>query len=362
MAERRWKTSDFDFELPREQVAQHPSGQRGESRLLTVVRHSADAQSSVPPGVPRPLMNDGEFEQLLHQIPAGDLLVVNATRVRHARFLGTRPSGHGMAEVLLIHPAADGSWIAMGKPGSAMRPGRRITLGDDAAIETIEETADAFRRVRFIGLSAEEAIIKYGRLPLPPYITRDPTPDDEERYQTVYAAREASVAAPTAGLHFTAPLLQALRDRGVHVADLDLEVGPGTFKPVEAENVSEHQMHAERFEIPASTADAIAACRARGGRVWAVGTTVVRALESAALDNGLVTAGHSETSIMITPGYTFRVVDHLITNFHLPRSTLLMLVAAFAGYETTMGAYRHAVAAGYRFYSYGDAMCVVTPS
>ncbi|HQW67273.1 MAG TPA: tRNA preQ1(34) S-adenosylmethionine ribosyltransferase-isomerase QueA [Gemmatimonadales bacterium] len=411
MAERGWTTADFDFDLPAAQIAQHPSAERGASRMLIIDRgappsmdgpaHSDDsrAQHAAPlhrnddahgPSTPMagdapgthgvmpmdshpgsrvraqhaapPMLTDAQFSDLLALIPPGDLLVLNSTKVRHARFLGTRPSGIGTAEVLLIHPAPDDTWIAMGKPGSAMRPGKQIRLGDDAAIETIEETPDAFRRVRFVGLRAEEAIAKYGRLPLPPYISRDPTAEDEARYQTVYAAREGSVAAPTAGLHFTPALLHDLRARGVEVAELDLEVGPGTFKPVEAEEISAHAMHSECFEIPAATAEAIGACRARGGRVWAVGTTVVRALESAARDDGTVAAGSAETSIMITPGYTFRVVDRLITNFHLPRSTLLMLVAAFAGYQATMAAYRHAVADGYRFYSYGDAMCVVGDS
>jgi S-adenosylmethionine:tRNA ribosyltransferase-isomerase len=387
MAERSWTTADFDFDLPAAQIAQHPTAERGASRMLIVFAHSDDsrAQQAAPvhrnagegadipvmPGEARPapivwaqhaaprVPVDAKFEALLALIPPGDLLVLNSTKVLHARFHGIRPSGQGSAEVLLIHPAPDDTWIAMGKPGSAMRPGKQIRLGPDAAIETIEETPDAYRRVRFVGLRAEDAIAKYGRLPLPPYITRDPTAEDEERYQTVYAARAGSIAAPTAGLHFTPELLDALRAHGVAIAELDLEVGPGTFKPVETDELSAHAMHRERFEIPAATAEAIAACRARGGAVWAVGTTVVRALESAATGDGQVAAGFAETALMITPGFTFRVVDHLITNFHLPRSTLVMLVAAFAGYETTMSAYRHAVAAGYRFYSYGDAMCVV---
>jgi S-adenosylmethionine:tRNA ribosyltransferase-isomerase len=369
MAEQGWSTADFDFDLPAAQIAQHPSAERGASRMLVVDRtaprvgdeslHALDsrARQAAPAG-----LTDGQFSDLLALIPPGDLLVRNSTKVRHARFIGTRPTGQGVAEVLLIHPAPDDSWIAMGKPGSAMRPGKQIRLGPDAAIETIEETPDAFRRVRFVGLRAEEAIAKYGRLPLPPYISRDPTADDEERYQTVYAAREGSVAAPTAGLHFTPALLDALAAKGVLTADLDLEVGPGTFKPVEAAVIADHAMHSEHFEIPVATAEAIAACRARGNKVWAVGTTVVRALESASQDDGTVKAGAADTAIMITPGFTFRVVDRLITNFHLPRSTLVMLVAAFAGHSATMAAYRHAVAAGYRFYSYGDAMCVAGDS
>jgi S-adenosylmethionine:tRNA ribosyltransferase-isomerase len=301
---------------------------------------------------------DASFIDLAGIIPAGDLLVVNTTRVRHARLRGTRPSG-GPAEILLVHPGADDTWIAMGTPGSAMQPGKQIKLGDTVAVETLQVLEDGMRRIRFIGASAAEAITRYGRIPLPPYIAREPTADDERRYQTVYADREGSVAAPTAGLHFTDHLLDSLRSIGVCVASLDLEVGPGTFRPMQDGEVIEHTMHAERFEIPTGLADAIAACRARGGSIWAVGTTVVRALESAARDDGSLAPGAAETRLMIVPGFRFRVVDHLITNFHLPRSTLLMLVAAFAGYDTAMAAYRHAVEQRYRFYSYGDAMCVV---
>jgi S-adenosylmethionine:tRNA ribosyltransferase-isomerase len=246
----------------------------------------------------------------------------------------------------------------MGKPGSALRAGKRIRLGPDAEIETIAVREDGHRVVRFVGLDDGQAIARYGQLPLPPYISRAPGADDEQRYQTVYAEREGSVAAPTAGLHFTDSMLRTMEGHGVSIARLDLEVGPGTFKPVETESLAEHPMHAERFEIPDAAAAAIAGARARGGAVWAVGTTVVRALESAAEDGGGVRAGRAETRLMITPGYRFRVVDRLLTNFHLPRSTLLMLVAAFAGYEATMAAYAHAVAQRYRFYSYGDAMAV----
>lgn len=345
MAERAWTASDFDYPLPESLIAQRPAAERGASRLLVLDR-AHDTR------------RDGRFDDLATLIPSGDLLVVNSTKVRHARLLGTRPGG-GPAEVLLIHPGAGDTWIAMGKPGRAMQPGKRILLDDTIAIETVAVHDDGMREVRFVGASAEEAIAKHGRLPLPPYIDRDPTHDDEERYQTIYARREGSVAAPTAGLHFTTPFLDALRARGVLLAELDLEVGPGTFRPVEGEAITEHVMHEEAFEIPQSLRDAIDACRARSGKVWAVGTTVVRALESAARDDGGVTPGRAATRLMISPGFRFRVVDRLITNFHLPRSTLLMLVAAFAGHERTMGAYRHAVAEGYRFYSYGDAMCIL---
>jgi len=347
--DRPLRTSDFDYRLPPELIAQVPGPERGGSRLLLVRRNTAGAA---------PALEDARFADLAELVSAGDLLILNSTRVRHARLLGTRPSG-APAEVLLIHPAGDGSWIAIGKPGSAMKPGKHIALGPGARIETLEVLADGERRVRFVGMPDDEAIARFGRLPLPPYIEREPTAQDEDRYQTVYAEREGSVAAPTAGLHFTAGVLERLRVRGVRVATLDLEVGPGTFKPVEEEEISAHPMHPERFEIPAAAAAAVAEARARGASVWAVGTTVVRALESAAQPDRTVSAGTAETRLLIAPGYRFKVVDHLVTNFHLPRSTLLMLVAAFAGYDATMAAYRHAVEARYRFYSYGDAMCIL---
>lgn len=339
------RTSDFDYSLPPELIAQHPV-QRGESRLL-IVR----------PGGERAL-EDAAFRRFPLLIPPGDVLVVNTTRVRHARLLGARPSG-APAEVLLIHPAPGGAWLALGKPGSALRPGKRITLGPDAWIDTMEVLPDGNRLVRFGGLPAEEAIARHGLLPLPPYIDRPATEADDAAYQTIYAEREGSVAAPTAGLHFTPVILEELEGRGVGIARLDLEVGPGTFRPVETENIAEHPMHPERFVIPEPAAAQIESVRERGGHIWAVGTTVVRALESAGRDNGTVEAGAAETSLLIAPGYRFRVVDRLLTNFHLPRSTLLMLVAAFAGYKTIMATYRHAIEQRYRFYSYGDAMVIL---
>jgi S-adenosylmethionine:tRNA ribosyltransferase-isomerase len=301
---------------------------------------------------------DSHFSQLGALLSPGDLLVLNTTRVRHARLLGTRPSG-APAEVLLIHPGTDGTWVAMGRPGSALQPGKRIDLGEGVAVETAEVLPDGHRIVRFVGAGAEDVIARFGRLPLPPYITRDPTEQDEERYQTVYARAEGSVAAPTAGLHFTPAILDALSAKGVLIAGLDLQVGPGTFKPVEVEDPGEHPMHPERYEISPRLAALVELAREHGGRVWAVGTTVVRALESAADESGAVRAGPGETRLMIAPGYEFRVVDRLLTNFHLPRSTLLMLVSAFAGRDLIQAAYTHAVAQRYRFYSYGDAMVIL---
>ena len=386
MTAERLRTTDFDYDLPPELIAQEPLADRAASRLLMVLRSdrrlgtasdrraaerstrsvgrrvASPRAATLPPGdrlnVGGGVLADSWFAQLTSLIPAGDLVVLNTTRVRHARLLGTRPSG-APAEVLLIHPAADGGWIALGKPGSALQPGKRIALDGEVAVETLEVLGDGHRRVGFVGATADEAIRRFGRLPLPPYITRDPTDADEHRYQTVYARAEGSVAAPTAGLHFTTALLDGLTAKGVLVSGLDLQVGPGTFRPVDADDPAEHPMHPERYEISARLAGLLELVREQGGRVWAVGTTVVRALESAADPDGGVRAGAGETSLLITPGYEFRVVDRLLTNFHLPRSTLLMLVSAFAGHELAMAAYQHAVAQRYRFYSYGDAMVIL---
>jgi len=380
------RTADFDYQLPPELIAQEPLAERSASRLLMVLRadrrvagvdrRGADRvgrsagrraidtfrQPAMLPGDSRAVQGgvlvDSRFSQLASLIPAGDLLVLNTTRVRHARLLGVRASG-APAEVLLIHPAVDDTWVAMGKPGTALQPGKRVALDEQISVETVELMPDGHRRVRFVGGTADEAIARFGRLPLPPYITRDPTPADDERYQTVYARLEGSVAAPTAGLHFTAALLDTLSAKGVIVSGLDLQVGPGTFKPVAVEDPRHHAMYPERYDIPARLAGLVEIVREQGGRIWAVGTTVVRALESAVQPDGTIRAGERETRLMITPGYPFRVVDRLLTNFHLPRSTLLMLVSAFAGYDLAMAAYAHAVSRRYRFYSYGDAMVIL---
>jgi S-adenosylmethionine:tRNA ribosyltransferase-isomerase len=373
----RLRTVDFDYELPPELIAQEPLSERAASRLLVVLRNDRrggpdDRRKGARPGaairriqlsgrktaIGSSTVVDSVFTELPPLIPAGDLLVLNTTKVRHARLSGSRPSG-APAEVLLIHPGSDDTWVALGKPGTALRPGKRIALGKDASVETVEVLADGNRLIRFIGLSAEDAITRYGQLPLPPYITRAPSDVDETRYQTVYARLEGSVAAPTAGLHFTPALLDGLSAAGVIVAGLDLEIGPGTFKPVEADDPAQHVMHPECYTIAPRLVALVERVREDGGRVWAVGTTVVRALESAASDDGTLIPGTRQTSLMITPGYSFQVVDRLLTNFHLPRSTLLMLVSAFAGRELTMAAYQHAVAQRYRFYSYGDAMVIV---
>jgi S-adenosylmethionine:tRNA ribosyltransferase-isomerase len=299
------------------------------------------------------------FRDLVALIPAGDAIVVNTTKVYRARLLGTRDSG-APAEILLLKPLGDTRYEAMVHPGGKLKPGRRVHISPDLEVEILEATE---RRTRIVNLRStlplDEAIERYGHVPLPPYIDRPDQPPDSERYQTVYADQSGSVAAPTAGLHFTPELLAELKQKGVNRADVLLHVGAGTFKPVEVENPDEHQMHEESFTLPADTARILNETRKNGNRIWAVGTTSVRVLESAAREDGSFSEKSGETRIFIRPPYRFRAVDHLITNFHLPRSTLIMLVAAFAGYDLTMRAYREAIDKGYRFYSYGDAMAIV---
>ena len=340
------RLSDFDYELPSDQIAQHPLSDRSASRLLVLDRGSSETRHL-------------HFRDLAGLIPAGDGLVLNTSRVIPARLHGKRETGNA-AELLMVRALADGTWLAMGHPGGKLKPGRRITFGDDSAVEILEVLGGGLRRLRFVGaLDAGATLAKYGAVPLPPYIRRAPDAADSERYQTVYAAHDGSVAAPTAGLHFTPELLADLYTRGVRVASLDLHVGPGTFKPVETEDLAQHPMHAEAFEITPGAAQIINRAKEKGRGVWAVGTTVVRALESSVEANGSVRAGAGETALFIRPPFDFKIVNHLITNFHLPRSTLLMLVCAFGGYEPVMNAYREAVQEGYRFYSYGDAMLLL---
>jgi S-adenosylmethionine:tRNA ribosyltransferase-isomerase len=329
--------SDFGYDLPSSQIAQHPLPDRAASRLLVLERATGKTRH----------LHFGDLPEL---IPAGDLLVLNTSRVIPARLHGRRETGNA-AELLMVRELADGTWLAMGHPGGKLKPGRRITFADDSAVEILEMLGGGLRKVRFVGaLDARATLAKYGAVPLPPYIRRPPTAADRERYQTVYATHDGSVAAPTAGLHFTTELLARIGKAGVATASIDLHVGPGTFKPVETDDLDAHVMHPEIYEISESAARQIDEKR---GKIWAVGTTVVRALESS------TGAGAGETSLFIRPPYKFSVVNHLITNFHLPRSTLLMLVCAFGGYDRVMNAYREAVREGYRFYSYGDAMAII---
>ncbi len=335
------RTAEFDFDLPERLIAQHPPAQRGASRLLDV-RGAEWA--------------DRLFADLPQLVREHDVLVFNDTRVLKARLFGVKETG-GQVEVLVerlldAHHAL--AQVRASKPPTAQS---RLLLAEELPV-TVLGREGQFYKLRFESPQEIDALLdRYGELPLPPYITHAATAEDQERYQTVYARQPGAVAAPTAGLHFDEAMLAALRARGANTAYVTLHVGAGTFQPVRTENLHEHVMHAERYAIPQATVDAIAEARARGGRVIAVGTTTLRALESA-VANGDLHAGDAETRIFITPGYAFKVVDMLLTNFHLPRSTLLMLVCAFGGMPEMLAAYRHAVEKEYRFFSYGDAMLI----
>lgn len=325
---------------------------------------------------------------LVDYLKPGDALVVNESAVFPARLLGRKPTG-AEAEVLLVRPVARAAaaavalgeaedqgesaleapvaaspakhelWEALVRPGGKLKPGRTVVVGPQLEVEIVDTLESGNRLVRLVTeLSVEEALDRYGHVPLPPYIERPDEALDRQRYQTVYAREPGSVAAPTAGLHFTDELLARVDEKGVHRASVTLHVGVGTFRPVEVDDPSEHAMHREWYSVPERTAALVNRVRAEGGRIWAVGTTAVRTLESAVGEEGRLRAGSGETDLFIRPPYDFRVVDGLLTNFHLPRSTLIMLVAALAGYERTMGAYAEAVRERYRFYSYGDAMLV----
>jgi S-adenosylmethionine:tRNA ribosyltransferase-isomerase len=340
------RTSDFDFQLPPELIAQQPLARRDESRLMVLDRASGSIEHR-------------RFRDLVHIVPSGDTLVLNRSRVFRARLLGTRHSG-APAEILLLKRVGDSRYEAMVSPGGKLKPGRVVSIAPDFTIEVLEITERRTRIVRLVGNGpTEELIERHGHIPLPPYIDRADVDADADQYQTVYAREAGSVAAPTAGLHFTPELLDTLDRRGVSRAEIVLHVGAGTFKPVEVDDPTEHVMHEEWYSISPDATATIDATRERGGSVWAVGTTSVRTLESAADEHGRVASAEGETRIFIRPPYRFRAVDHLITNFHLPRSTLIMLVAAFAGFDLVMRAYREAIAERYRFYSYGDAMVVV---
>ena len=342
----RLRTADFDFALPPELVAQRPAERRDESRLMIVERDGGRIRHA-------------RFRDLVGLVPPGDALVLNSTRVFRARLLGRRDSG-APAEVFLLKRLGDGSWEAMVSPGGKLKPGRVVHVAPGLDVEIVAVTERRTRLVRLrTALPEAEALALHGHVPLPPYIDRADQAADAERYQTVYARQDGSVAAPTAGLHFTPELLAALEQRGVRRVELLLHVGAGTFKPVEVDDPDDHVMHEEWYDVGADAAAALDATRRAGGRVWAVGTTTLRTLESVVRPDGSYAPGSGETRIFIRPPHVVRGADRLVTNFHLPRSTLLMLVAAFAGYELTMRAYQEAVAERYRFYSYGDAMVVL---
>ena len=335
------RTEEFDFSLPEQLIAQHPPTQRGASRLL----HTFDGT-----------LEDCRFADLLQLIQPNDVLVLNDTRVIKARLFGNKQSG-GSVEVLVERALNDHDVLAQVRASKSPKAGSKLLLADALSVEVLGREGEFFH-LRFGGDEPVLSLLEhYGKLPLPPYITHAADAGDEQRYQTVFARAPGAVAAPTAGLHFDDAMLQALRAKGTKLAYVTLHVGAGTFQPVRAEHIREHTMHSERYEIPQATVDAIAQARMAGGRIIAVGTTSLRALESATQD-GELQAGTGETRIFITPGYRFKLVDVLLTNFHLPKSTLLMLVCAFGGMEQMLAAYRHAVNNKYRFFSYGDAMLI----
>ena len=341
--------SDFDYNLPPELIAQEPLPERDASRLLVLDCRTGQTSHR-------------SFRDLPALLARGDLLVANRSRVIPARLLGRRARG-GEAEILLLRDRGEGRWEAMVRPGRHLRPGQRVTIDDDLSVVVESEALreDGRRQVRLLSRrrDIDAAVERLGHTPLPPYIRRADRPADRERYQTVYARERGSVAAPTAGLHFTGELLALLAEAGIERAELVLHVGPGTFQPVKVARVEDHRVASEPFVVPPETAAAVERARAGGGRVVAVGTTTVRALESVALPGGGIAAGEGETDLVIVPGHRFQAVDALLTNFHLPRSSLLLLVAAFAGREAVLRAYAEAVRERYRFYSYGDAMLVI---
>ena len=340
----RFSLSDFDYALPQELIAQAPPAQRTASRLLRL-SHGA--------------LSDHVFSELPGFLAPGDLLVMNDTRVIRARLLGTKDSG-GRIEALVERVLGGNEVLAQVRASKTPRPGSSLVFEGDLQATVLGREGEFFRLRLESGEDAYALLERHGHVPLPPYITHADAPGDAERYQTVYARSPGAVAAPTAGLHFDQPLLDAIAARGVSLAWVTLHVGAGTFQPVRDDNLAGHRMHAERYVVPQATAGAIARTRTAGGRVVAVGTTCVRTLESAAAlhEDGVVRACDGDTRLFIQPGYAFRVVDRLVTNFHLPRSTLMMLVSAFAGMEPIRRAYRHAVERRYRFFSYGDAMLI----
>jgi S-adenosylmethionine:tRNA ribosyltransferase-isomerase len=342
--------SDFDYELPEELIAQHPLAERDAARMLVLERE-------------RRVWSDSRFAEVPSYIGAGDVVVVNNTRVFPARLVGRREPTGGRVELFLVRELEPLVWETLARPARRLQQDARVSFGDGSLrAQVVELLEDGRRVVRFEGESSfEDALEALGQTPLPPYIKREGEgfDEDRERYQTVYASARGAIAAPTAGLHFTPRVMDELRARGARIVELTLHVGYGTFEPVRVEDLSEHTVAPEQYEINAEAAQIINDARSGGRRIISIGTTTTRALESAVDEEGRIRAGRGMAQLTITPGYKFRVVDALLTNFHLPRSSLLVLVAAFAGHDLTLSAYAHAVRARYRFYSYGDCMLII---
>lgn len=339
--------SDFRFELPDELIARYPAARRDASRLMVLERQGQR-------------LSETSFDHITDWLRPGDLLVVNDTRVIPARLFGVKPTG-GRVEIFLVEQWGEsGHWRCLLRSSKTCKPGQQINLPDHVTAEVLQRLGDQDWLIGFNGSDDFDAWLeRVGQMPIPPYLGRASEELDRERYQTVYAGVPGAVAAPTAGLHFTPQLLELLQHKGIELAKVTLHVGLGTFQPVRVERVQDHLIHRERYQITDATAVAIAATKSRGGRVIAVGTTACRTLEYGASQDGTVRAGAGEADIFIYPGYRFKVVDALLTNFHLPESTLLMLVAAIAGQEFTLRAYNEAVRRQFRFYSYGDAMLII---
>lgn len=339
------KTADFDYDLPQELIAQDPLEQRDSSRLLILDKETGERTHKI-------------FHDIIDYLHEGDCLVINNTKVIPARLIGEREGTGGKVEVLLLKRRSDNVWETLVKPGKKARQGMRLSFGGGLLHAEVQEVVDEGNRLirfEYEGIF-EEILDQLGQMPLPPYITHQLK--DKNRYQTVYAKYEGSAAAPTAGLHFTEELLEQIQAKGIKIARVTLHVGLGTFRPVKVEDVTEHHMHTEFYHVSEEAADIINETKKQGGRVICVGTTSCRTIESAADDQGIVHATEGDTDIFIYPGYQFKVLDCLITNFHLPESTLLMLVSALAGKENIMAAYREAVEMRYRFFSFGDAMFI----
>lgn len=341
------KLADFDYRLPERLIAQSPVLRRDTSRLMIIDRRTG-------------VFRHAQFAQIDEFLPAGALLTLNNTKVIPARLIGRKPLSGGKVEFLLVEQRGNNIWEVLAKPGKSVPPGTQVQFGEGLLkAQVIALAKGGSRIVRFEHKGDfREILAKVGQVPLPPYIKRDPKPADDNRYQCVYATTEGAIAAPTAGLHFTKPLLDRLNRNGFNFATLTLHVGLGTFQPVKVRNVQRHKMHSEHLELSREAADTINAAKEEGNKIVAVGTTSVRALETAA-SGANITPYAGDTDIFIYPGYKFKLVDALITNFHLPKSTLLMLVSAFAGRELILKAYREAIKRNYRFYSYGDAMLIL---
>ena len=339
------KTADFDYDLPQELIAQDPLEQRDSSRLLILDKETGERTHKI-------------FHDIIDYLHEGDCLVINNTKVIPARLIGEREGTGGKVEVLLLKRRSDNVWETLVKPGKKARPGMRLSFGGGLLHAEVQEVVDEGNRLirfEYEGIF-EEILDQLGQMPLPPYITHQLK--DKNRYQTVYAKYDGSAAAPTAGLHFTKELLQQVKDKGVDIAEVTLHVGLGTFRPVKVDNVLDHHMHSEFYMVSQEAADKINNAKKNGGRIISVGTTSTRTLEAASDENGMLKECSGWTDIFIYPGYSFKVIDCLITNFHLPQSTLVMLVSALAGREHVLNAYKEAVEERYRFFSFGDAMFI----